>query len=767
MQGPSADELLRIQRDLCVALSSTSDLIEALDSVLQFALKIDEVDAGGIYLVDAQSGGIDLAAHIGLPPEFVKAVAHYDSDSPEVKLVVSGGTYYGDDSKLSPATVEAKHRVEIRAVSSNPVCHGGQVVALLNLASYTRDEFSENSRHMIEAITARLGGAIVRIRAQAALQSSERRHRSLIENMPDHLLILDGEATIRFINHVHADSRLENVLGANAFDLLVPRQHEQYRRLLERVLETREMQQGLFQSTSGIWFESRFMPLAVGRSARDVMVIATDITDRMRAERSLRESQEKFDAFIRQSAYAYTEIDLEGNLLYANQRATDIFGFPLEEMVGRNIGDFLGEADFQRAVDNLSKTLVEPLATTQHYEVRTKDGGFRSVEANAVGMVKDGETVGFQVTLLDVTEHKAAERAVLESEAKLRNLFENIPDFVVVADRQATIQYANRGVPSVPAEEMVGAAGFGFVVPESQPACREALAATFETRQVQHVEVVDVHGIWWDCRLVPMVEDGEVSNVMVICADVTEQRKASENVQKEQRLLRQLLDLHERDRQVLAYEIHDGFAQQLTAALFHLDVFDRLSNSNPEEARRNLEVARQAITRSIDETRRLISGLRPPILDELGIVAAVDYLINENRENGGPEIEFAHDVRLARLAPPLESAVFRIIQESLANACRHSQSEKIRVRLLQSNGRVMISVRDWGIGFDETNIEQHHFGLQGIRERVRLLGGQIAIDTATGQGTRIAVELPLVEKHLPQDSPSSDPATESKRGPDT
>ena len=98
-----------------------------------------------------------------------------------------------------------------------------------------------------------------------------------------------------------------------------------------------------------------------------------------------------------------------------------------------------------------------------------------------------------------------------------------------------------------------------------------------------------------------------------------------------------------------------------------------------------------------------------------------------------------------RLASPLESAVFRIVQESLTNARCHSQSAKIRIELVQEDDRIRIDVRDWGIGFNPEKVEEGRFGLRGIRERVRLLGGQVTIRTAPHKGTHVRVELPLID----------------------
>jgi signal transduction histidine kinase len=233
---------------------------------------------------------------------------------------------------------------------------------------------------------------------------------------------------------------------------------------------------------------------------------------------------------------------------------------------------------------------------------------------------------------------------------------------------------------------------------------------------------------------------------LIICTDISERKSGEAAVQREQELLRQLLELHERDRKLLAFELHDGFAQQLTGAMLNLEAAAQLQGADPELARQSFQTGIRLLRESIDESRRLVSGLRPPVLDEFGIVPAIEHLIDESRGRGGPEIRFVSRGPFRRLARPLESAVFRIVQETLGNARRHSQSRRVEVELSRQGEHVCVSVRDWGVGFDPAQIDESHFGLRGIRERARLLGGEAAIDTAPGKGTWVRVRLPVVER---------------------
>ena len=144
------------------------------------------------------------------------------------------------------------------------------------------------------------------------------------------------------------------------------------------------------------------------------------------------------------------------------------------------------------------------------------------------------------------------------------------------------------------------------------------------------------------------------------------------------------------------------------------------------------------------EARRLIAGVRPPILDESGVAEAIAHLVHEEGRDKAPKIEYRSRVDFDRLDPTLENAIYRIAQEALANACKHSKSEKVQVSLVQHGDQVRIEIRDWGVGFDPKAVPKNHFGLEGIRQRARLLGGKCSIRSGVGKGTRITVDLPVV-----------------------
>lgn len=225
--------------------------------------------------------------------------------------------------------------------------------------------------------------------------------------------------------------------------------------------------------------------------------------------------------------------------------------------------------------------------------------------------------------------------------------------------------------------------------------------------------------------------------------EVAERRRAQQALQEEQSRLLQMLELQERDRKLVAYEIHDGFVQKAVGAQMLLQAFE-YRNDVPDLAREAAERIRRLTEEGIAEARRTISGLRPPLLEQVGVLAAIEELIDDLRSRGDSEIEFYSDVHFERLSPPLEAAIFRIVQESLGNAQQHSQSDRVRVSLVQMDQTLRIEVEDWGVGFDPTKAKPGHFGLEGIRQRARLFGGRATFDSSPGDGALVAVELPIL-----------------------
>ena len=200
----------------------------------------------------------------------------------------------------------------------------------------------------------------------------------------------------------------------------------------------------------------------------------------------------------------------------------------------------------------------------------------------------------------------------------------------------------------------------------------------------------------------------------------------------------------EEREELIAHDIHDGTCQYAIAAQMAFETYRREKTEAGSANWNHFDMGLALLDNTIDELRRLVRGLQPIQLAAGDLPAAIACLIQEIQAAGGPDIAFRHDIQTDRIPPQLQRAAFRIVQESLANACRHSKSKRLFVELTLDEDVLRIRVRDWGVGFDPNNTPPGHFGLNGVRRRVKLLGGAATIHSKPGKGTCVTAELPLV-----------------------
>jgi signal transduction histidine kinase len=242
------------------------------------------------------------------------------------------------------------------------------------------------------------------------------------------------------------------------------------------------------------------------------------------------------------------------------------------------------------------------------------------------------------------------------------------------------------------------------------------------------------------------IEETFLIAVADVLAGIVKRRRAEEALERERQSLWRMLQASDHERQIISYDIHDGLAQYLAGARMQFQSHDVFRENSPLEAQKAYETGVELVRQAHSETRRLISEVRPPVIDEIGLETAVAHLVHEQRRHGGPKIEFRSAVQFGRLPSTLENALYRIVQEALTNACKHSASKNVAVALAQEGQEVRLEVRDWGTGFDPEAVGKGHFGVEGIRQRVRLLGGRLTIESTPDSGTRVQVAVPIVER---------------------
>lgn len=323
-------------------------------------------------------------------------------------------------------------------------------------------------------------------------------------------------------------------------------------------------------------------------------------------------------------------------------------------------------------------------------------------------------------------------------------------DYIVIVDREGTLHFCNRVGDGFTPEQVIGHNIVDFTTAESAPQLWQVIREVFETGEERTLEttVKTLRGElnYFSLRLGPIVHDGTTAAVIICCQNILPLKKSEMTLRHERHVLRQLLEIQERERQLVSYEIHDGLSQYLAGAMMHLQAIEHAAGNGEWQTpsfQRDLDESLRLLRAAVDESRRLIGGLRPPALDELGIVDAIESLAAEARAFI-PRVDFQHHFGDRRLEPPIETTIFRIVQESLSNARKHAEATAVAITLDQPDqAHVCVVVRDNGIGFDPRHVPEDRFGLEGIRQRARLFGSEAEITSAAGEGTTIRVTLPL------------------------
>ncbi len=472
----------------------------------------------------------------------------------------------------------------------------------------------------------------------------------------------------------------------------------------------------------------------------------------MPQQKKTEETLALFRAIVNSSGDAIVATTLDGTITIWNAGAERLYGHTAEAAIGQSLWLLVPPERRDETAALLAKIKQGESVETFDTVRRRKDGSLVDVSLT-LSPIKDanGQTIGVSGIIRDITERRRAEEAVARAKREWERTFDSMPDLIAILDPKHRIVRVNRAMAerlgSTP-EQCIGRSCFEGVHGRDQPPnfCPHTLTLADGREHSAEVHEDRLGGDFLVTTTPIVDEQGQALGSVHVARDITERKKAGEALEKERRTLKHLLQSSDHERQLIAYEIHDGLAQQLAGAIMQFQIYSHLKDTKPQEAARAYEAGLTMLRQGHLEARRLISGVRSPILDEAGIVAAVAHLVSEQRLQKGPKIEFHSQVEFDRLVPILENAVYRIVQEGLTNACRHSKSQRVRVELMQHGDVLQIKVQDWGEGFDPTAVEADHFGLEGIRQRARLLGGRTSVESAPGQGTCLAVELPLVLK---------------------
>lgn len=382
-------------------------------------------------------------------------------------------------------------------------------------------------------------------------------------------------------------------------------------------------------------------------------------------------------------------------------------------------------------------------------------GSYRSFREDEVELlVAIASQVGVAIENAQLFEkERLATQRLAASERNYRGLFENANDAIWVHDLRGNITVANKACETqtgYTAEELIGMNVRDFLADEWRELAgriRRGLLRNEPMEQPYEQRIIRKDGTEAILMLTTslVVEDGAVTGYQNISRDVTEEKRMKENLDF---YLGQVTKAQEEERLRIARELHDDTVQSLVVLSRELDALASSDRPIPQDFRTELEALWQQTNNLIQGVRRLSQDLRPPTLDRLGLLPALERLVSDVSEFSGIAVKSRVVGSERRLPEEAELMLFRIVQEALRNVWRHSQATQAEVSVEFDTRRIRITVEDNGVGFDLPKSVRDlsrtgKLGLVGMTERARLLGGTVALDTGPGKGARITVEVPV------------------------
>jgi len=459
--------------------------------------------------------------------------------------------------------------------------------------------------------------------------------------------------------------------------------------------------------------------------------------------------------------------DLEGNIVDANMACENLTGFTREELLSKNVKDFI-TGKYLELAREVRRNLLDGNEITQRYEQQlVRKDGTKGIMKTATSLVIiDGVVKGFQHIARDVTEERRMQELLLR-------ITDGSPIATFVINEQHKITHWNTAIQALSGEsgqEMVGTDGqWKSFYTEKRPVMADLIVdgaseeeiTSYYPDKCDRSRLIDgayeaedffpdigEYGAWLHFTASPIRnEAGELIGAIETLQDITAAKQLQENMRS---YVEQITRAQEDERKRIARELHDEASPPLLLLIQQIDAITSSTKRLSKPLSEALENLRRKAEETLEGMRRCAQNLRPRILDDLGLIAALEWMAEDLEKSYG--IATKVEVKGVKRDFPDEVQVllFRIAQEAMSNIRRHAKASKAVVKLESEKDGIKMSVSDNGKGFEmpgQVNglARSGRLGIVGMSERAHLLGGNLEIKAASGSGTKVLVKIPLPE----------------------
>lgn len=483
--------------------------------------------------------------------------------------------------------------------------------------------------------------------------------------------------------------------------------------------------------------------------------MARDITERTRAEEALRESEERFRRVVEHIGDALAVDNVAGRVIFANDSFLNLFGFKKSEIPNIKFEDYVSPEYCDEVRDRHNRRMRgEDVPNHLEYEGIRRDGVRIWLEAEVVPIRdREGNLVGSQKTLRDVTERKRAEIALRESEERFRLVANTAPVMIWMCDPSGSCTYVNKPWLDFTGRNAEGELGEGWkgrIHPDDLDAMWMKSNEGFERRQTVEVQYrVKRHDgeYRWilDIGVPRFDSDGTFAGYIGSCIDITERKLAEEAMAS---MGRRLIEAHEQERTWIGRELHDDINQRLALLAVELDRLKEHQLLNAE-LQEKVSHAQNRIGDIAKDIQALSHRLHSSKLEYLGLATAASSFCREFSQHSKIHIDFTHEGVPRNLPQEVSLCLFRVLQEALQNALKYSGVRNFTVDLHGTPDSIELRVADTGIGFEEQDaFIQQGLGLISMRERLQLVHGEFSVKSKPGAGTTIYARVPLIRDDM-------------------
>ncbi|MBC7821169.1 MAG: PAS domain-containing protein [Planctomycetaceae bacterium] len=601
------------------------------------------------------------------------------------------------------------------------------------------------------------------------LREREAHLQAILDSEPECINLIAEDGTLLEMNAAGLEmievGSASQVVGQRVDSLVVPEHRREFQSLRERVFrgESGTLEFQIIGLKGGHrWLDTHASPLRDERGRVIALLgVTRDITARKLAGEAMREANAQLSATLDAMPDLLFEVDVTGRIYDFRAPHPELLFLPPQQFLGKRMRDVL-PADAAQIIDSaIQDANAKGLHRGSTYSLDLPQGRTwfeLSIARKGPGLGTDSH---FVLLAREITQRKQAEAALRNSEAMLELVLDSIPQGVFWKDRHSVYLGANHvarlAMGLTERHSVIGLTDFD--VPHFRHEQAEFFVGkdreVMGSNQPQYaiIETMtqpDGSTIWLETNKIPMHDTtGNVSGILGTWENITASKQAKEELlasrERLAMLSRQLIAAQESERRQVARELHDEIGQVLTAVSLNLHHLKAVCGP---EANSELDASLSLVDHAMTQVRDLSLNLRPPMLDLLGLDAAVRSCVEQHRKQTGCEVKL--DLQLeSRLSSELEITCYRVIQSALTNVARHAHASQVSVEIRENDSGVELTVCDNGIGFDINSVRQRSdqgesFGILAMQERVQLWGGTFHIDSAaSGVGTSILAHFPL------------------------